>query len=273
MLVYTVHKAGSMFLHQLTGELCALAGLRHCSINLPELREKIRDRSWKGVIEADDGKTLFGPIRAGIAEPDYPGDLEKRKIVLHVRDPRDVLTSLFFSHTYSHAHREGGFSPSDEERKRWENMGVDEFVIERAGRFVERYDSLCETLLRRPNTTLLHYEQMVTDYGRWLDAFMECFAQCQWRKGIHGWFNRRTGFTPEKLAEFRTQLFEKHKQDFQTDGEDTRSHKRQVTPGDHTRKLQPQTITRLNQLFAGSLENLGYAARHNFSHNQHKPKT
>ena len=40
--------------------------------------------------------------------------------------------------------------------------------------------------------------------------------------------------------------------------EDIYSHKRQVTPGDHKRKLLPETIDRLNSEFGEVLDVLGY---------------
>ncbi|QKD83329.1 hypothetical protein HPC62_14990 [Thermoleptolyngbya sichuanensis A183] len=52
------------------------------------------------------------------------------------------------------------------------------------------------------------------------------------------------------------ELFEAHKADFQVEDEDVYRHKRQVLPGDHTRKLQPETIAVLNEKFAEVLNAL-----------------
>lgn len=53
-------------------------------------------------------------------------------------------------------------------------------------------------------------------------------------------------------------LYEDHKADFQVEDEDVYRHKRQVMPGDHTRKLLPETIAALNEQFANILKTLGY---------------
>jgi len=43
--------------------------------------------------------------------------------------------------------------------------------------------------------------------------------------------------------------------------EDIWSHKRKVTPGDHREKLRPETIVRLNEIFAPVFRKLGYTGR------------
>ena len=50
----------------------------------------------------------------------------------------------------------------------------------------------------------------------------------------------------------------KREANFTFDREDIYSHKRQVTPGDHKRKLKPETIEILNDRFAKISETLGY---------------
>ncbi|NIP94584.1 MAG: hypothetical protein GWO24_14520, partial [Akkermansiaceae bacterium] len=77
----------------------------------------------------------YGPfyqLHAGITE------LEKFTIVLTLRDPRDVLTSRFFSQAYAHTLFDRG---SIERRRRIREMGVDAFVLDQAGEIVERYQT------------------------------------------------------------------------------------------------------------------------------------
>ena len=96
LLIYTVHKAASMFLHRLTNDLSKHIGFDYYSINKTEYFDQIKSISWKKFIESKPKNSCFGPIRAGAAEPSIPEELESYSIVLHLRDPRDVLVSLFF---------------------------------------------------------------------------------------------------------------------------------------------------------------------------------
>ena len=64
-----------------------------------------------------------------------------------LRDPRDILVSMYFSWAYSHPVDDGRlslvnaagelFNPSEETKEQWKANGPDEFVLEFAG-FVEK---------------------------------------------------------------------------------------------------------------------------------------
>ena len=85
--------------------------------------------------------------------------------------------------------------------------------------------------------TLVHYEDMVTDTDRWLD--------------------RLAAFSGQPVTEaLRARLGPKI--DFTVPSEDTTRHKRQVRPGDHRRKLAPDTIATLTRAFRPELDFFGY---------------
>src|SRR5437588_9746725 len=174
VVVYTVVKAASMFLHQLTTEISRRMRIPYSSINDPALLPKIKAASWKGFIEAHEGPAFFGPIRVGGMEPSLPEHLETYSVIVQVRDPRDVMTSLFFSQVYSHPPVPGVFEPTDDERLLWQERGIDEFVISRIPQFRLRYDMLC-TLFGKPGVTSLRYEDLIDDYGTWLKGFLAAF--------------------------------------------------------------------------------------------------
>ncbi len=56
-------------------------------------------------------------------------------------------------------------------------------------------------------------------------------------------------------------MAERHANSVAAEKEDVWSHKRKVTPGDHREKLQPETIRRLDQIFAPVLDRLGYSGK------------
>jgi hypothetical protein len=79
---------------------------------------------------------------------------------------------------------------------------------------------------------------MVRDFAGWLNQIIEYW-----------------GATPSS----RTVRRLIRQADFSVRKEDKYSHKRQVQPGDHRRKLKPQTIERLNSVFADIPRQLGYS--------------
>jgi hypothetical protein len=256
VLLYTVHKAASMFLHRLTDEVAQELEIDYYSINDDKHYETIRQESWKTFIEDEDRTGCFGPIRAGTADPTIPQRLEAYSIVLHLRDPRDVLTSLYFSHTYSHAREPGKFHPSEQQRQQWEGAGIDEFVLDRAPKIHQRYQQLCSGLLGRDNVRFVKYEQLIAAYDEWLKTFLSAFAHVPLPSkrmlGIIGGTN--------SWPKLEKRLYEKHQHEFTVSSENVHAHKRQVVPGDHRRKLAPETIVQLNQQFGEILSLLQYDA-------------
>lgn len=257
VLIYTVHKAASMFLHKLGTDLATRMEFDFYSINDKKYYEQIQNTSWKSFIESTAGPSCFGPIRAGedVALPVFPDSLERYSVIMHLRDPRDVLTSAYYSHVYNHKPTKR-FNPSDDQRSKWEEQGVDDFVINRIPRVKDEYEALCEHLLGKENVVFLKYEEMVTDYGKWLEGFLSAFAGFEPRK--RAGIGRLLGAnTYQSIYE---SLYDKHKGDFSAakKKEDVYSHKRQVTPGDYARKLKKSTIDILNNEFSTILTSLNY---------------
>ena len=251
ILIYTVHKAASTFLHRLARDVSGFVGIDHYSLNYrKDYGNAIRQSSWRQFIEDSTGGDCFGPIRSGVAEPIFPDNLSDCSVILHLRDPRDVLTSLFFSGTYGHIKNKDCFNPSDVKRKQWEIDGIDFFVSERIPRYKERFHNLTSTLLGRENVTFITYEEMLSDFSRWLDRFLGAFAH-------HMPVPHDDRQCPKSYSEIHRMLQKRYRHEFVPASENIYSHKRQITPGDHKRKLRPETIDRLNTEFEQILDLLG----------------
>lgn len=252
VLIYTVHKAASMFIHSLSGDVANELNINYHSVNHRHEYDLIKQSSWRTFIEDGDREGCFGPIRAGVDEPIFPTKLDDFSIVLHVRDPRDVLVSLFYSHTYSHKTRQGGFNPGDEKRKKWAEAGVDKYVTDMLPEYKRRYEMLISTLLNRENVVFVRYEELVSDYSKWLENFLIAFSHIS-KKRVLKLFT-----IPSSLKPVHQKLYQKNKNQFAVQAEDVHRHKRQVTPGDHKRKLKQETIDLLNEEFKDVLPALGY---------------
>ncbi len=230
------------------------------SIAIDDNYDAVINGSWREFIEQGDRRGCFGPIRFGIAEPTVPTDVQRYSIIAHLRDPRDVLTSLYYSHVYSHGPRR--FDAGDAERQTWQELGVDRFVLDRIDLFRERYEVFCSKLLGREHVTLLKYEMLVTDYATWLEQFLQGFAD--WAAPEHPlsrFWQRLWNGQPHlpSLSKLHGWFYEMYRDEFRVVAEDAHQHKRRVIPGDHRRKLRPETISKLNMEFRGILHALGYA--------------
>lgn len=252
IVVFTLHKSASMFIHRQCELLCGLAGIAYHSPNVPgsglDARRLLTDR---GIWVAHHG--CFAPLRFFVEIPRF----ESYDIILHLRDPRDVLVSMFYSYCYIHS---GPVAPDTGYRRDAASRGIDEFVLAQAttgglhypgdygtgghvqdlaGPLRQRYRAYIERLLGKPNVALVKYERMVADYRGWLTDFIRPFPLDDRQQVI------------ERLVAQSAKFFPKR-------SDDALNHVRHVTPGDYKAKLRPATIHRLDEIFSDILGALGY---------------
>ena len=277
ILIYTVHKAATTFIQRLTKETCTIYGLRHHSMSNGR-QPLLRGHGWSHYVKQVKGADCFGPIRmhdsnmSPVMKSNDPPccmpilrDPDLYKVILHLRDPRDVLTSAFFSHLYSHGRNPGGFNMPRQKVKNLRKMGIDGYIKQLTPKIKQRYKILCTSLLGEEGVVLLKYEDMVTNYGEWLNNFLGPFRQPKHLNNISLQATKALKETkahrpkpPNHRAAFN-RLYNRHKNDFKIKEEDIYRHKRQISPGDHKRKLTPKTIEFLNNEFGEILDLLNYA--------------
>jgi hypothetical protein len=91
-----------MFLHRLTRQIARELDMEYFSINNKGGAgyQEVKELSWNGFIQKSlsqaEKRACFGPIRSYEAMPSIPEGVEDYSIILHLRDPRDMLVSLFF---------------------------------------------------------------------------------------------------------------------------------------------------------------------------------
>jgi len=158
-----------------------------------------------------------------------------------LRDPRDVLVSFYFSMLASHAVPTAANTSREvllRERSQAAQMDVDSYVLSKCADVKRTCENYLSAVLDHPNVLFVTYEQMVSDFPQWLNRIVE-----------HG------GFTPSE-ATMQRLISESN---FEVTQEDPTRHVRQITPGDHRRKLKAETITSLNKELQTVLERLGYS--------------
>jgi len=235
ILLFSVYRSGSTFIGGLMKKIAGEAGLTAVDLDgyFYEL-DKDMGKEWEGkgrvMLDVPYQSTgyFYGPFRTfnrGIR------NIEDYKILLVLRDPRDVIVSSYYA-LYSHVtpllEGKRALRLRMKRRKKVMEQTVDEFVIDRLNRnprFLQGYKDYYKELIGKPNVLFLKYEDMVENFDAWLDQLIEFLGM-----------DIRREFIDRVKAEV----------DFKVSKEDIYKHKRQVTPGDHKRKLKPETIDILN---------------------------
>lgn len=252
IIVFTMHKSASMFIHQLCAFLTKQSGMAYHSPNLNDSGiDAQRLLTDKELWRARHG--CFAPVRFYVDVP----HLDEYRIILHLRDPRDVLVSMYFSYCYIHA---GEVSGNTDYRKQVAEQGIDAFVLTKAretcpsyrgnygtggnvqnitGNIVKKYRTYIDNVLGKPNVTFIKYEEMIADFRGWLEKFIEPFPLADKTNVV------------DQLARQSHEFFPKRSQDVMT-------HIRHVTPGDYKNKLKTSTIEELNTIFRDILLRLDY---------------
>jgi hypothetical protein len=245
VVFFTVHRAGSSFIGSLLKKIVSETDLVPVDLD-GYFFHLNKGKAWEtgnrtnGKIHYQKRGYLYGPFRSyhrGIK------NLDDFKVVLVLRDPRDVIVSGFYS-LYSHAFPAGEkrkFRKARiERRKDWLNLGIDRYVsrkLESRPNYLDRYHDYCKYLLGKPNVLFLKYEDMVLHFESWLARLLD-FLELK--------------ISPELKEEIM------RISDFTVEEENIYSHKRQVSPGDHHRKLKKETIALLETKARDILQRLDY---------------
>lgn len=255
ILIFTMHKSASMFIHRVCTDLAHLTNRTYYSPNGGDVPVTLKEMATNANFWTNKTSGCFGPLRIYIEVPNMQG----ARILLHLRDPRDVLVSMFYSYCYSHV---GEIAGGTGYRKGVADQGIDEFVLklataqhrpvrgdygtgaplwEVAGNFQQRYLTYVNHLLRDPqrDVVLLRYEDMFADVDGWLASVAERFEVAD-------------AAVIEELADRYRPMFNRR-------DENKWVHTRKVTPGDYLEKLSPATIAGLDRIFEDTLDCLGYS--------------
>jgi Sulfotransferase domain len=175
-----------------------------------------------------------------------PG-LDRYKLILMMRDPRDVLVSRYYSLAYSHpTPPEGAAKYADFMRVRHDalRLSIDEHVLAESDEIYRVYHNYKTRLIDRyANVYVTSYEAMTEDFERWLNGLLNA---CQLVIS----------------HDLRQALLEENARLKPTD-EDIYRHLRKGEPGDFQAKLRSVTIDQLNVKFASMLQAFGYAGTAN----------
>jgi len=188
---------------------------------------------------------LYAVLR--LYDRDHPGyhltntlldtaNLKNIKTIFWVRDPRDILVSLYYSFGFTHP-----FSPNrmiqehqHERRKKIQTMELDEYALKEAPNLKWKFEQIDRLRQQLPNHLVLRYEEMIHDF----DPFFKTLSTFT---GIN------QNLYDDMLHQTRPNK-----------DEDTSSHKRSGKTQAFKEKLKPETVEELNQILASTLKKFNY---------------
>ncbi|MEM8525215.1 MAG: sulfotransferase domain-containing protein [Bacteroidota bacterium] len=180
--------------------------------------------------------SVFGGMIDGLE------NLEDYLVVLMTRDPRDIVVSSYYSTAYSHPLPSKHSDKADdfyEKRATTQQMNIDEYALQESEIVLEVYNRYMELLLEKhPTCYLTKYEDMVGDHEQWLSNLLT-YCQLNIKENL------------------RQQLLQQNKR-LKPKAENVNDHMRKGVAGDFLEKLQPKTISILNDKFAHVLERFDY---------------
>jgi hypothetical protein len=238
VILISMYKGGSTFLQQTLKTLLLSRGYEHVDFAGEAFRAGWDEGQY--CIEnsrqfVQRGK-FFGAFRGAYAK-DF-ADMSGNKILIHIRDPRDCVVSLFFSWAYSHVAPGGDKKEAFMElREQTRTKDINDFVLERARDFADILDSIQLVADRYPSAFVSRYEDMLTEFEPWLNKVQAFLGLV---------------FPESAIQQVRASAT------FSVKEEDVSRHVRQVTPGDHKRKLTPEVQEQLTQILRPQLERFGY---------------
>ncbi len=168
--------------------------------------------------------------------PCFDFDIEGCKSILLVRDPRDMLVSLYYSITQSHAIPQKNISLANQ-RKVAQKKEIDDDVLIRAQWYVGQFGRYQQNLIDA-NLVTYRYEDVIYSKQEWLSHIVE-FLELPYKK---------------RLVTKVAKVFDVIPQQ-----EMVTAHVRQVHPGNYKVKLKPETITKLNEILAEFLRCYKYS--------------
>ena len=167
--------------------------------------------------------------------PQFDLDLREVQSILLVRDPRDMLVSMYYSVTQSH------IVPRKHQmflkrRRAAASMTLDDFVVKKADEYLSNFHKYQKKLPTDMLTTY-RYEDVIYSKGKWLLNLVE-----------------KLSLPVDRQLIKETVL----KYDIFPEREDQSKHIRQVHPGNYKMRLKHETIDVLNEKLGEFLNFYGY---------------
>lgn len=239
VFLISMHKAGSTILDEIVMDFALEKKYKIERISLGVPSAPMSEDEY--FIQYQEKMNLEG-VYYGVARGPYIAHmpiLPKLKNIIQIRDPRDCITSAYFSFKVSHVPPQDPAQRAafEDRRKALQDMDIDSYALTQIDSYNTRMQIIRDFMSKSSDALPLKYEHMVTD--------------------TPGWLRDISNFLEQPLSD---SLYNRlgRKIDFSTKSEDINRHKRQVTPGDHRRKLKPDTIDKMTKGLQSHLKYFKY---------------
>jgi Sulfotransferase domain len=236
------HKSGTVLMNGLLAELGRVSGLPFFDLPGAAFKQGIDVAHLKGVGGLFSQKGIcFGGFRtAWLGDDDLtipPGGVA----MVLLRDPRDILVSLFYSVAKSHTIPEEGKIRDSmlAARDQAARSDIDEWVILHAEKMLPKLERWANWIERHTEDEIrvFRYEDVIFKKRLWVrNLALVLGLNCD----------------PKIMDE----IADRH--DIQPGTENVGGHIRSVAPGNYKDKLKPDTISRLNETLKKPAKRLGY---------------
>jgi len=241
---FSVNKAATQYVKSILRRCVQESGMTHVQMNEYALDSEFPYLDQLSAPEMQIYRHIFKPfgylysVFGGMVEG-IP-DLQDYLIILVMRDPRDILTSDYFSMRFSHRQPRSRTKLESfrAERQLARNGAIDAYVLRESLRLRGTCQRYIDLLVERPNVRVFAYEDMIADFPMWLEDLL---GHCQ--------LSINSQLARELVDEARVS---------RRMAEDPSRHMRQVAPGDHKKKLRGETIAKLNASFSEILKRFKY---------------
>ena len=222
ILFFTTYKCASSFAGEIINELTEDAGYKHVDFDSYFYHlEKDTDREYIKLFSNNAFRgcgMIYGPMRHYQPIP----SIDQYKILLILRDPRDVLVSHYYSAKYSHEIRT---TKMRNKRKKIKNQNIDEFVLERTEEFSGIYNQYKDKILNLRGVVFVRYKDMISNPKNFITKLYNILDIDINNKDI------------DKIVKDRM-IMPKEEQKY--------SHRRSGKSGQYLDKLKPETISIIN---------------------------
>lgn len=232
--LFSYHKSGSTLMDNMVRDYCNPLGIPTFSLFNAAFDSGVPTSEIQ-----EDATVCFsstGRIFTGFRHyPRFELYLRDVHTLLLVRDPRDMLVSMYFSVTKSHVvpFYHHAFKRN---RAQASKMELNEFVIKKAGEYLSSFLRYQKKLPAESLVTY-RYEDVIYKKRSWLADLVIKLDLPRNKKLIRMMADKYDVF-PQR--------------------EDERQHIRQVHPGNYRAKLKPETIEALNEKLSPFLDQYGY---------------
>lgn len=243
--VLGLRKSGSTLLNRIMTMVSKRTGLHTIDLAHTFFNNGLKMNDWQdtdlsSVIKRGNMYLGFRGLPNSLGKLEVFRDARK---VFMFRDPRDALVSQYFSDAYSHSlpsakteSAEAGVKEFMAKRERALAMDINDYVIKQAPSMDRTFMAYAE-VLGSELTLPLRYEEYIFTKKRMMRKILKHFDLEMNNAGIES-----------ILAVV----------DIVPESEDAKKFVRNVVPGDHRRKLKPETIAKLDRLLQASLTRFDY---------------